>query len=47
MATSGSAILVMSEPKMEMVAAPQTRTKAWLRQSGDANGLRTMAEHSA
>ena len=28
-------------PKIEIVAAAQTRTKAWLRQSGEANGLRT------
>ena len=46
MAASGSAIRVMSEPKIETVAAVQTRTKAALRQSGEANGLRTSAEHS-
>ena len=43
MAASGSAIRVTSDPKIEIVAAPQTRTKAWLRQSGEANGLRTEA----
>ena len=41
MAASGSAIRVTSDPKIEIVAAAQTRTKAWLRQSGEANGLRT------
>ena len=40
---NGRAIRVMSEPKIETVAADQTRTKAWFCQSGDANGLRTMA----
>ena len=34
-ATSGSAIRVTSDPKIEIVAAVQTRTKAWLRQSGE------------
>jgi hypothetical protein len=35
---------VMSDPKIEIVAADHTRTNAWLRQSGGPNGLRTMAE---
>ena len=35
---------VMSDPKIEIVAAVQTRTNAWLRQSGDANGLRMTPE---
>ena len=33
----------MSDPKIEIVAAPHTRTKALLLQSGEANGLRTTA----
>ena len=41
MAASGRAIRVTSDPKIEIVAALQTRTKAWLRQSVEANGLRT------
>ena len=41
MARSGRAIRVISDPKMEMVAAVQTRTNASLRQSGEAKGLRT------
>jgi hypothetical protein len=40
-ATSGSATRVISEPKIETLAAAQTRTKAWFCQSGDVNGLRT------
>ena len=32
---------VTSDPKIEIVAALQTRTKAWLRQRVEANGLRT------
>ena len=40
-AARGSAIRVTSDPKIEIVAAAQTRTKAWLRQSVEANGLRT------
>ncbi len=47
MAASGSAIRVMSDPKIEIVAADQTRRNAWFRQSGDAKGFRTEAEHSA
>jgi hypothetical protein len=43
MATKGSAIRVMSEPKMEIVAAVQTRTKARLRQSGEPNARGTRA----
>ncbi len=43
MAASGSAMRVTSDPKIEIVAALQTRTKAWLRQSVEANGLRTEA----
>ena len=39
-ATRGSAIRVMSDPKIDTVAAAQTRTKDRLRQSGEANGLR-------
>jgi len=46
-AASGRAIRVINEPKIEIVAAPQTRMKAWLRQSGEANGLRTRPEHTA
>ncbi len=46
-ATRGNAIRVMSDPKIEIVAADQTRMKAWFCQSAEANGLRTMAEHSA
>ncbi len=38
---SGSAIRVTSDPKIEIVAAVQRRMNAWLRQSGEANGLRT------
>ena len=45
-ATSGSAMRVMSDPKIEMLAAAQTRTKAWLLQRGEANGFRTSAQHS-
>ena len=41
MAANGSASRVTSDPKIEIVAALQTRTKAWLRQSVEANGLRT------
>jgi hypothetical protein len=37
---------VMSEPKIEMLAADQTRTNAGFRQSGEANGLRTTPEHT-
>ena len=37
----------MSEPKIEIVAAPQTRRNAAFRQSGEPNGLRTRAEHIA
>jgi hypothetical protein len=33
----------MSEPKIEIVAAVQTRTKALFRQIGDANGRGTAA----
>ena len=40
-AARGSAMRVTSDPKIEIVAALQTRTKAWLRQSVEANGLRT------
>ena len=47
MATSGRAIRVMSDPKIETVAAVQTRTKAPLRQSGDAKGLRTVGARIA
>ncbi len=46
MATSGSAIRVTSEPKTETVEAAQTRRNAPLRQSTEAKGLRTTAEHS-
>ncbi len=46
MATRGRAIRVISEPKIEMLAAVQTRTKALLLQSGDVKGLRTNAEHT-
>ena len=46
MAASGKAILVTSEPKIEIVAALQTRMKALLFQSGERKGLRTRAEHS-
>ena len=35
---------VMSEPKIEMLAAVHTRTKALLLQSGDEKGFRTNAE---
>jgi hypothetical protein len=42
MATNGKAIRVMSEPKIEIVAADQTRTNAAFDQSGEANGLRTV-----
>ena len=45
-ATSGSAMRVMSDPKIEMLAAAQTRTKAWLLQRGEAKGFRTSAQHS-
>ena len=41
MAANGSASRVTSDPKIEIVAALQTRTKAWLRQRVEANGLRT------
>ena len=41
MAASGRAIRVMSEPKIETLAAAQTRTNALLRQSGDSNGFDT------
>ena len=41
MAANGSAMRVTSDPKIEIVAALQTRTKAWLRQRVEANGLRT------
>ena len=41
MAASGSAMRVTSDPKIEIVAALHTRTKAWLRQRVEANGLRT------
>jgi hypothetical protein len=37
----------MSDPKIEMVAALQTRRNAAFRQSGLLNGLRTRAEHIA
>ena len=47
MAASGNATLVIREPKMETVAAPQTRTNAELRQSGELNGCGTSAEHIA
>ena len=40
-ATNGSAIRVISEPKIEIVAADHTRTNALFCQSGEANGLRT------
>ena len=40
-ATNGSAIRVISEPKIEMVAADHMRTNALFDQSGDAKGLRT------
>ena len=49
MASNGSASRVMSDPKMEIVAAVQMRTNARLRQSGERNaelGKRTMAEDS-
>jgi len=45
MAASGRAIRVTSEPKIEIVAAPQTRTNAEIRQSRERNGLRTRREH--
>jgi hypothetical protein len=32
---------VISDPKIEMLAAAHTRTKAWFCQRGDAKGLRT------
>ena len=47
MAMIGSANRVMSDPKIDMVAADQTRTKAWLAHSGDEKGLRTTAEHTS
>ena len=40
-ATSGRAIRVMSDPKIEMLAAAQTRTKALFCQRGDVKGFRT------
>jgi len=43
MATNGSAIRVMREPKIEMVAADQTRTNAPLRHRGELNGRGTAA----
>ena len=46
MAASGNAIRVTSDPKIEIVAALQTRTKALLCQSGERKGLRTRAEHT-
>ena len=46
MAARGSAIRVISEPKIETVAAVQTRAKAAFRQSREWNGLRTIAEHT-
>ena len=44
MATNGSAIRVMSDPKIEIVAAVQTRTKAPFRHSWDPKGERTTME---
>ena len=46
-AMTGSANRVMSDPKMDTVAADQTRTKAWLDHSGDEKGLRTGAQHTS
>ena len=40
-ASSGSAIRVISDPKIDTRRRAQTRTNAWLRQSGEPNGLRT------
>ena len=41
-ATRGNAIRVIRDPKMEIVAALQTRTNASFRQSAEAKGLRTI-----
>ena len=38
-ATSGRAMRVMSDPKIEMLAAAQTRTKAWLLPEGGGEGI--------
>ena len=45
MAASGSAMPVISDPKIEIVAADQTRTNAGLRQSEEAKRVRTVTEH--
>jgi hypothetical protein len=46
-AMTGSANRVMSEPKIDTVAADQTRTKAWFDHSGEAKGFRTTAQHTS
>jgi len=44
MATNGSAILVMSEPKIEIVAAAQKRTNAPFDQRGCREEDRTVGQ---
>ena len=45
-ATSGSAIRVMSDPKTEIVAADQTRTNAAFARAGNRKGCARSMEHS-